>query len=166
MLYFTIFLCGLQLDFPCRVDNCTFWYTQEYYATTTSSAGWQTRIGAFKYPSCGGSTGGSLHVGDLDGSSTTGKGNRWKATVAVTLHDDTETSVSDATVSSAWSGGFSGSAACTTNASGQCSLSTGNINGNQSSVTFTVTNASHAGLSYQPLNNHDPDGDSDGTNIT
>jgi hypothetical protein len=32
------------------VDDCTFWYTNEYYATTGSS--WQTRIGSFKYPSC------------------------------------------------------------------------------------------------------------------
>src|SRR5882672_4593188 len=35
------------------VDDCTFWYTQEYYATTTSFA-WRTRIGSFKYPGCGG----------------------------------------------------------------------------------------------------------------
>lgn len=33
-------------------DNCTFWYTQEYY-TATSSREWQTRIGSFKFPSCG-----------------------------------------------------------------------------------------------------------------
>ena len=33
-------------------DDCTFWYTQEYY-TVTSAAGWQTRIGSFKYPGCG-----------------------------------------------------------------------------------------------------------------
>jgi len=32
-------------------DGCTFWYTQEYYAAT-SSAGWKTRIGSFKFPSC------------------------------------------------------------------------------------------------------------------
>jgi len=32
-------------------DDCTFWYTGEYYATT-SAAGWRTRIGAFKIPSC------------------------------------------------------------------------------------------------------------------
>jgi hypothetical protein len=32
-------------------DSCTFWYTQEYYETT-SSAGWQTRIGSFTFPSC------------------------------------------------------------------------------------------------------------------
>jgi hypothetical protein len=33
------------------VDDCTFWYTQEYYVTTGSN--WQTRIGSFKFPSCG-----------------------------------------------------------------------------------------------------------------
>lgn len=32
-------------------DDCTFWYTQEYYATT-SSYGWQTRIASFRFPSC------------------------------------------------------------------------------------------------------------------
>ncbi|MDQ2856318.1 MAG: fibronectin type III domain-containing protein [Acidobacteriota bacterium] len=36
------------------VDDCTFWYTQEYYATTTSF-NWRTRIGSFKFPGCGGS---------------------------------------------------------------------------------------------------------------
>lgn len=33
------------------VDDCTFWYTQEYYAAT-SERGWKTRIGAFSFPSC------------------------------------------------------------------------------------------------------------------
>ena len=32
-------------------DECTFWYTGEYYAST-SAAGWRTHIGAFKIPSC------------------------------------------------------------------------------------------------------------------
>jgi uncharacterized repeat protein (TIGR01451 family) len=32
-------------------DDCTFWYTQEYYAVT-SSMGWKTRIGSFKFPTC------------------------------------------------------------------------------------------------------------------
>ena len=35
------------------VDDCTFWYTQEYYATD-SSFNWRTRIGNFKFDSCGG----------------------------------------------------------------------------------------------------------------
>jgi S-layer family protein len=32
-------------------DDCTFWYTGEYYSVT-SARGWRTRIGAFKIPSC------------------------------------------------------------------------------------------------------------------
>jgi len=35
------------------VDDCTFWYTQEYYAIT-GSFNWATRIGAFKFNSCRG----------------------------------------------------------------------------------------------------------------
>ena len=37
-------------------DDCTFWYTTEYYATT-SDRGWQTRVGSFKFPNCGGPSG-------------------------------------------------------------------------------------------------------------
>jgi hypothetical protein len=31
-------------------DDCTFWYTQEYVANSSSS--WETRIASFKFPSC------------------------------------------------------------------------------------------------------------------
>jgi hypothetical protein len=34
-------------------DDCTFWYTTEYYSTTTSF-NWRTRIGSFTLPGCGG----------------------------------------------------------------------------------------------------------------
>jgi Immune inhibitor A-like, MAM domain len=33
------------------VDDCTFWYVDEW-VPTTSSSGWQLRIGAFKFPDC------------------------------------------------------------------------------------------------------------------
>jgi len=36
-------------------DDCTFWYVNEYYTAAgqaSSTAGWQTRIGSFKLPSC------------------------------------------------------------------------------------------------------------------
>ena len=36
------------------LDDCTFWYTQEYYLTT-ASVNWKTRIGSFKFPGCAGS---------------------------------------------------------------------------------------------------------------
>jgi hypothetical protein len=31
-------------------DDCTFWYTTEYY--TSIGTNWQTRIGSFKFPTC------------------------------------------------------------------------------------------------------------------
>ena len=36
-------------------DDCTFWYTNEYYNSQANGAigNWQTRIGSFKFPSCG-----------------------------------------------------------------------------------------------------------------
>lgn len=37
------------------VDDCTFWYVNEYYTQagqSTSTAGWQTRIASFKLPGC------------------------------------------------------------------------------------------------------------------
>lgn len=33
------------------LDQCTFWYTQEY-VETTGGAPWETRIGSFKFPNC------------------------------------------------------------------------------------------------------------------
>ena len=33
------------------VDDCTFWFVNEY-VPTTSSIGWRLRIGSFKFPSC------------------------------------------------------------------------------------------------------------------
>ncbi len=35
------------------VDDCTFWFTTEYMPST-GTAPWRTRIGSFKFPSCGG----------------------------------------------------------------------------------------------------------------
>lgn len=34
-------------------DDCTFWYTNEYYSAT-SSTGWNTRIGSVTFPECAG----------------------------------------------------------------------------------------------------------------
>ena len=33
-------------------DDCTFWYTQEYYTGVASDHSWQTRVGKFKFPNC------------------------------------------------------------------------------------------------------------------
>ena len=33
-------------------DDCTFWYTTEYLATTGAQASWNTRIASFRFPNC------------------------------------------------------------------------------------------------------------------
>src|SRR4030081_1289496 len=40
---------AMQVD---PVDDCTFWFTEEYMKTT-GSFNWNTRIASFKFPSCG-----------------------------------------------------------------------------------------------------------------
>lgn len=109
-------------------------------------------------------SGNTLHVGDLDNASTP-NGNNWNAVVVVTVHDQNDAPVAGAVVSGAWSNGTSGSGTCTTNASGQCSLTRTNIRGSISAVTFSVTNVTLSSFTYQPGSNHDPDGDSTGTVI-
>jgi hypothetical protein len=109
----------------------------------------------------GGATG--MHVGDLDGASTT-LGSRWTASVTITIHDSNHAPVANATVSGGWSNGASGPASCTTNGSGTCTV-TKNIPNSKASVNFTVNNVTHATLTYNAADNHDPDGDSNGTVI-
>ena len=43
------------------VNDCTFWYTNEYYAATASNS-WRTRIADFSFPSCGFSSGAHLAI--------------------------------------------------------------------------------------------------------
>jgi serine protease AprX len=104
-----------------------------------------------------------MHVGDLDGSTVPGP-TSWNATVTITVHDASENPVSGAVVTGSWSSGATGSGTCTTNASGQCSLIK-NVRNTSLSVTFTVTNVTKSGFSYNAAANHDPDGDSTGTVI-
>ncbi len=47
-------------------DDCTFWYTQEYYVTT-SGAAWNTIIGSFSFPTCANSVVNVTIAGDLRG---------------------------------------------------------------------------------------------------
>lgn len=49
-------------------DDCTFWYTQEYYPSTSSS-GWHTRIGSFAFPACLAGLKGNLQGTVTDNSS-------------------------------------------------------------------------------------------------
>ena len=52
-------------------DDCTFWYTNQYYAST-SSGSWKTRIGAFEVWGCG-----AVFAYDFENGNTSG----WSQTV-------------------------------------------------------------------------------------
>ncbi len=111
-----------------------------------------------------GGGGSSMHVGDLDASASSGKRDRWNANVTITVHDESDGALADATVSGLWSDGSSGS--CFTNKSGQCAIDRNNIRSGDS-ITFTVTDVTHGAFTYSAADNHDEeDGDaSDGTSI-
>ncbi|MDX1615088.1 MAG: choice-of-anchor B family protein [Candidatus Promineifilaceae bacterium] len=105
-----------------------------------------------------------LHVGDLDATaSSAGPSGKWDASVTVTVHDEAEQPLANATVTGSWDN--DGSASCVTDGNGQCTVSQNNIHRNTASVTFTVTEVSLTGYVYDSTANHDPDGDSDGTSI-
>ena len=66
----------------------------------------------------------------------------------------------------AWNSGVGGGNSCTTNASGQCSITTNNLKSNVSSATYTVSNITLANGTYDAGANHETDEDSNGTTIT
>lgn len=106
----------------------------------------------------------TLHVADLEVSSQP-NGRYWRATVVVSTHDGAHATVSGADVSGSWSG-VTGAVSCTTDETGACSLASDNVLRSTGSVTFTVTSLSSGTATYLDADNHDADGDSDGTTIT
>jgi hypothetical protein len=69
---------AMQVD---PVDDCTFWYTQEYMKTN-GSFNWNTRIANFKFPSCG-STTPDFTVGAVPSSLTVTQGSSGTSTITV-----------------------------------------------------------------------------------
>jgi len=147
---------GLAID----PDGYTFWLLNLY---PTKQKTWRTFVGAFEViPPAPPAN--PLHVGDLDGIGVTQAGQKWRATVTVTMHDGNEGIVAGANVSIQWSTGAT--ATTTTDANGQCAFTLSNLSKQTTpSVTLTITAATHATLSYSAAANHDPDGDSNGTSV-
>jgi hypothetical protein len=65
------------------VDDCTFWYTNEYLKTT-GSFNWSTRVGSFKFPSCGGAPTPDFTLAASPSSLTIAQGASGTSTVTVT----------------------------------------------------------------------------------
>lgn len=162
--YYDLYAWGEYSGLAADPDGCTFWQFHQY---PTAANTWQTFVSAFQVAPCSPPPppADPLHCGDLDGSSAT-SGKYWKATVTVTILDGNEDPVQGATVFIQWSGGISGSPSAVTDATGRCTFVSGNIGKQSPSATLTITNATHATLTYAADANHDPDGDSNGTSIT
>jgi hypothetical protein len=104
-------------------------------------------------------------VADLDGMGLPDK-NRWQASVTVTVLDDGQAPVGQATVRGLWNGGDLNGGECVTDGNGQCSLASDIVNSKQySELTFAVVEVIQDNHTYQAVDNSDPDGDSDGTTI-
>ncbi len=106
-----------------------------------------------------------MHVGDLEGTSVNIK-REWQAQVFIAVHDDYEGLVAGAKVDGSWSGDASGTSNCTTDSGGVCTVFSDNMpkKGTNNAI-FSVTAITHASLSYDAADNHDPQGNSSGTAI-
>lgn len=111
-------------------------------------------------------SGDEMQVGDLDGNNPR-NGRFWDAVVTITIVDDNGAGVSGATVSGDWAveGSSADSVSCTTDGSGVCTVTLGSLTRQDNDASFTVTNVTGS-LTYNPADNSDPDGDSDGTTIS
>lgn len=105
----------------------------------------------------------TVHVGDLDATSTS-EGRTWTALVTARVHDTAHGAVAGAVVSGAYGDGTA--ASCTTSAAGDCTVALAGVSKAVKTLSFSVTDVAAAGMSYAPADNHDPDGDSDGTTAT
>ena len=106
----------------------------------------------------------TVHVSDLDGT-VNDLGRFWEAVVTITVLDDADVPIPNATLYGTWSGNTSGTEIVTTNASGQAIVVSDKVLDKKDSVVFTVDNIVHESLSYDSAGNADPDGDSNGTSI-
>ena len=108
----------------------------------------------------------NVHVGDLLGVKVRG-GSRWRADATITVHDHNHNPIDGALVTGDWSGGASEQDdSCTTWSVGRCAVGSPSMKNGVSSVTFTVESVQFGGVTYDALANHDPGGDSDGTEVT
>ena len=102
----------------------------------------------------------SMHVGDLDARAKS-QPLRWLAEVMVAVHDGAESPVDGATVSVDIN---ARTRSCTTTAAGTCNVRL-RVPHEIETLTITVTSITKEGFGYDPVANHDPEGDSDGTTI-
>jgi uncharacterized membrane protein len=71
---------SMQID---SSDDCTFWYTAEYY-TVTASFDWSTRLATIKFPNCGGAPQQDFSISAAPTSVTVAAGSQGTSTINTT----------------------------------------------------------------------------------
>src|SRR6202035_455734 len=71
---------AMQVD---PVDDCTFWFTEEYMKTT-GSFNWNTRIASFKFPGCSSTATPDFTIGAAPSSLTITQGSNGTSTITIT----------------------------------------------------------------------------------
>ncbi|MGZ4789164.1 MAG: hypothetical protein ACXVZX_11660, partial [Terriglobales bacterium] len=71
---------AMQVD---PVDDCTFWFTEQYMKTT-GSFNWNTRIANFKFPGCGTTSTPDFTIGAAPSSVTVTQGGNGTSTITIT----------------------------------------------------------------------------------
>jgi hypothetical protein len=141
---------AMQID---PVDDCTFWFTEEYMKTT-GSFNWNTRIANFKFPGCGTTGTPDFSVGASPSSVTVNQGSNGTITITITSLSgfNSATTLSASGLPSGVTAAFStnpvtppanGSATSTLTLTASSSATTGTatvtITGTSGSTTHTTT---------------------------
>jgi ABC-type Fe3+/spermidine/putrescine transport system ATPase subunit len=103
------------------------------------------------------------HIGDLDGASNVQKG-RWDAFGTITVHDAAHQPVANASVNGVWSS--AGSASCSADSLGVCTIALYGLPNSTMNTTFTVHSVISGAATYSAAGNHDHEGETDGTRVT
>ncbi|MBP8001378.1 MAG: multicopper oxidase domain-containing protein [Chloroflexi bacterium] len=88
-----------------------------------------------------------MHVGGMSGFRLV-----FLRSVTITIHNSTHAPLSGVQVSGSWSGGAGGSSSCTTNASGQCTVT--RFTTLAGSPSYTVNNLIRSSWTYSSASNH------------
>jgi hypothetical protein len=106
-----------------------------------------------------------IHVGNMSGTASR-KGSTWSATVEVTVHDANHNRLNGATLTGNWSRPGLNSNTCTTGelgGNGTCIVLFPSLPNSYPNVIFAVTDVTYPNTTYRQIQNHDPDGSSNGT---
>ncbi len=141
---------AMQVD---PVDDCTFWFTEEYMKTT-GSFNWNTRIASFKFPSCGSTATPDYSIAASPSSLTINQGSSGTSTITITSLNgfNSATTLSASGLPSGVTAAFStnpvtppanGSANSTLTLTASATATTGNatvtITGTSGSLTHSTT---------------------------